>query len=234
MNEELAPPETTNPNYSASTETALDRIKASYLNEGAEERLSADERLRKEQLEAAHGLLVNYHSLEQAVPLLMGRFGLSRATAYRRCQEAMRLFGDVTRSYKDGVRHILYEFAMKVFQLAAGRKNEFKVPDPDLKAMNAAIKNMAMLKGLDKEDTSALTPEVLGSKSYFLTLHVGGAGGAPKTIDLGALDKIEPDTYARIVEAVEGSDFSLADMEKLLGEGLAADELDPDDDDQSA
>lgn len=223
----------TNPNYAPSTETALDRIKASYLNEGAEEKLSVDEKVRKEQLEAAHGLLVNYHSLEQAVPLLMGRFGLSRATSYRRCTEAMRLFGDVTRSYKDGIRHILYEYAMKVFQLAAGRKNEFKVPDPDLKAMNAAIKNMAMLKGLDKEDSSALTPEVLGDKHYYLTVNIGGPTNASKTIDLGNLDKIEPETYAQIMEAVEGTDLSLEGMSKLLGEGREADEEEENDDEST-
>lgn len=225
----LAP---TNPNYSASTETALDRIKAAYLDEAAEARLSADERLRKEQLEAAHGLLVNYHSLEQAVPLLMGRFSLSRATAYRRCTEAIRLFGDVTRSYKDGIRHILYEYAMKVFQLAAGRKNEFKVPDPDLKAMNTAIKNMAMLKGLDKEDSSALTPEVLGSRSFYLTVHMGG-GGEAKTINLGDLTKIEPETYAEVVRAVEASDLNLEGMEKLLGEAREPDEEDEENEHES-
>lgn len=222
----LAP---TNPNYSASTETALDRIKAAYLDEAAEGKLTADERARKEQLEAAHGLLVNYHSLEQAVPLLQGRYSISKATAYRRCTEAIRLFGDVTRSYKDGIRHILYEYAMKVFQLAAGRKNELKVPDPDLKAMNTAIKNMAMLKGLDKEDSSALTPEVLGSRSFYLTIHMGGTG-AEKTIDLGDLNKIEPDTYAEVVRAVEASDLSLEGMEKLLGEAREPDEEEEDDD----
>jgi hypothetical protein len=219
----------TNPNYTPSTETALDRIKAAFVTEGAEEKLSPEEKVRKEQLEAAHGLLVNYHSLEQAVPLLMGRYGISKATAYRRCNEAIRLFGDVTRSYKDGIRHILYEFAMKVFQLAAGRKNEFKQADPDLKAMNTAIKNMAMLKGLDKEDSSALTPEVLGSKHYYLTVNIGGPTNAQETIDLGDLDKIEPGTYARIVEAVEKSDLSLEGMEKLLGEAQEPDEEEEDD-----
>ncbi|MBJ6109443.1 hypothetical protein JAO73_10490 [Hymenobacter sp. BT523] len=227
--ENLAP---TNPNYAPSTETALDRIKASYLNEGAEAKLTADEKRRKEELEGAHGLLVNYHSLEQAVPLLMGRYSISKATAYRRCTEAMRLFGDVTRSYKDGIRHILYEYAMKVFQLAAGRKNEFKQPDPDLKAMNAAIKNMAMLKGLDKEDSSALTPEVLGDRHFYLTIHMGGTGET-KNIDLGNLNKIEPETYAKVVEAVEASDLSLEGMEKLLGEAREHDEEEEDHDDPS-
>jgi L-lactate utilization protein LutB len=144
------------------------------------------------------------------------------------------LFGDVTRSYKDGIRHILYEFAMKVFQLAAGRKNEFKQPDPDLKAMNVAIKNMAMLKGLDKEDSSALTPELLGDKHYYLTINMGVSGGESKTLDLGNLNKIDPETYARAVEAVEQSDLSLEGMEKLLGEAREPDEEEEEDDDYSS
>jgi hypothetical protein len=204
-------PASSNPNYSGATETALDRIKASYVHEGAEERLTPDDKKRKEQLEAAHGLLVNYHSMEQAVPLLEGRFGISRATAYRRCTEAIRLFGDVTRSYKDGIRHILYEFAMKVFQLAASAK------PPDLKAMNAAIKNMAILKGLDKDDSNALTPEVLANRTYVLTMHFHGADGQQQSVPLGGnLSKLEPGTYAQLIDAVEQSDPTLAQMEQLL------------------
>ncbi len=206
----------TNPNYTGSTETVLDRIRASYLNEGAEARLSAADIDRRTELEAAHGLLTNYHSLEQAVPLLMARYQLSRATSYRRCNEAIRLLGDVTRAYKDGIRHILYEMAMKVFQLAASRKDEYKSSAPDLKAMNAAIKNMAVLKGLDKEDTNALSPEVLANKTYVVNITIEGSDGKPQTVALNSLDKMEPETYAQLLDAVENSDLSLEQMRGLL------------------
>ncbi|OUJ68823.1 hypothetical protein [Hymenobacter crusticola] len=212
----------TNPNYNNSTETTLDRIRASYVMEGAEERLSPSDKLRKEQLEAAHSLLVNYHSLEQAVPLLVGRFGISRASAYRRCTEAIRLFGDVTRTYKDGIRHILYEFAMKVFQLAASAK------PPDLKAMNTAIKNMAVLKGLDKDDGNALTPEVLANRTYVLSITLNGKDGQEKSIDLGNLNKIDADTYAQVIEAVEQSDVGLEEMRGLLLESSEGGDEDDD------
>lgn len=214
----------TPPNYSPATETSLDRIRATYLNEAAESRLTADDKLRKEQMEAAHGLLVNYHSMEQAVPLLVGRFSISRATAYRRCTDAIRLFGDVTRSYKDGIRHILYEFSMKVFQLAASAK------PPDLKAMNASIKNMAVLKGLDKDDGNALTPEVLANRTYVLSITLEGANGKAKNINLGNLDKIDAATYAEVIEAVEKSDVSLEQMRGLLLESAEGEEGDDDGD----
>ena len=207
---------TTNPNYVGSTETALDRIRASYLQEGAEQRLTAADRQRRDELEGAHALLTQYHSLEQAAKITGERWQLSRATAYRRCREALEIFGDVTRAYKDGIRHILYEMSMRVFQLAAGRKNEFKLADPDLKAMNAAIKNMAMLKGLDKEDTNALTPDLLAHKTYVVNISIQGRDGQPQTVALNSLDHVDADTYAQLVEAAEHTDLTLEQMRGLL------------------
>lgn len=218
----------TNPNYTGTTETAFDRIRASYLNEGGEARLSAADVQRRTELEAAHALLTQYHSLEQAAKITSERWQLSRATAYRRCTEAMRLFGNVTRAYKDGVRHILYEMSMRVFQLAAARKNEFKQSDPDLKAMNAAIKNMAVLKGLDKEDTNALSPDVLANKTYVVNITIEGKGGQSQTVALNSLDKIEPETYAQLLDAVENSDLSLEQMRGLLDKTEEGEEDEPD------
>ena len=207
---------TTSPNYVGSTETTLDRIRASYLQEGAEQRLTKADRQRRDEIEGTHALLTQYHSLEQAAKISGERWQLSRATAYRRCREALELFGDVTRAYKDGIRHILYEMSMRVFQLAAGRKNEFKQPDPDLKAMNAAIKNMAMLKGLDKEDTNALTPDMLAHKTYVVNISIIGRDGQPQTVALNSLDRIEPETYAQLVDAAENTDVTLEQMRHLL------------------
>ena len=225
--------ETTNPNYNSSTATPFDLIRASYLDEAAAP-LSPELKLRREHIETAHSLLVNFHSLENAAKTVGERYGLSRATAYRRCQEAIRLFGDVTRSYKDGIRHLLYEYSMKVLALALGRKNEYKLPDPDLKAANAAIKNMAVLKGLDKDDSSAMTPELLGNKNYFLTVNVGGGSGPAKVIDLGNLERLDAGTYAEVVQAVEGADLSLEGMQKLLLEAKEKGEEDEDEDDSTA
>lgn len=213
-----------NPNYTGSTETAFDRILASYLQEGAEQRLSKADLARRGELEAAHALLTQYHSLEQAAKIVSERYQVSRATAYRRCNEAIRLFGDVTRAYKDGIRHILYEMSMRVFQLAASRKDEYKQAAPDLKAMNAAIKNMAMLKGLDKEDTNALTPDMLAHKTYVVNISIQGRDGQPQTVALNSLDGIDPDTYAQLVDAVESTDLSLEQMRGLLDKTDAADD----------
>lgn len=213
------PATTSNPNYGESTETALDRIRASYLQEGGEERLSKSDGELREQLQATHALLTQYHSPQQAVKILQERYGISQPTAYRRLRDTTELFGDVSRTSKEGVRDILYELSMKVFQLAAGRKNEFKQSDPDLKAMNTAIARMAKLKGLDEKDNTALTPEMLARNTYVVNLTVQGPGGQTKTIPLAGLDQLaqdDPDTYAQLLDSMETSDLTPEQMRGLL------------------
>ena len=217
-----------NPNYNKNTETALDRIRASFFEdeEIAEDGLSSADLEQKGQLVAAHSWLTQGKSVEKTVVLLCGRYSIHRSTAYRRVRDATALFGEVTRTHKEGVKHILYEMAMLVFRKAL--KSQDKFGNPDLKSANAAIKNMAILKGLDKEDSTALTPEVLGDRHFYLTITMA-AGGEQKTIDLGNLHNVEPETYAKVIEAVEASDLSLEGMEKLLGEAREQDEEEEDD-----
>lgn len=212
-------PTTTSPNYGQGTETPLDRIRASYIREGAEGSLSKSDLELREQLQATHALLTQYHSVQQTVKILQERYQVSQPTAYRRVRDTTELFGDVTRTSKEGVRDILFEMSMRVFQLAAGRKNEFKLPDPDLKAMNTAIARMSKLKGLDEKDNNALTPEMLARNTYVVNLTVQGPGGQTKTIPLAGLDQLaldDPDTYAQLLDSVEDSDLTPEQMRGLL------------------
>lgn len=121
--------------------TSLEKIFLHYTND---RKLSAAQEEQRNRLEAAFTLLCNYHSPEQAVPILQAKFDISRPTAYRLIRDATNLFGDVNASNKEGYRHILYEYAMKTYQLAA--KNH------DHREMNRAVANMIKLKGLDRDD----------------------------------------------------------------------------------
>lgn len=127
---------------SANSDTK-DRIWAHYLDEGSVH-LSAKEEEIRVRWAACFSLLVNYHSVQQAVSVICKQFDISEAQAYRDCRNAVELFGDVTKSNKEAYRHILFEFAMKIFQLAATKN--------DLVEMNKALQSMIKIKGLDKED----------------------------------------------------------------------------------
>lgn len=208
-----------NPNYGQGTETPLDRIRASYMQEGGEARLSKSDLVLREQLQATHALLLQYHSPQQAVKIIQERFSLSQPTAYRRLRDTTELFGDVTRTSKEGVRDMLFEMTMRVFQLAAAAKDDYKNPRPDLKAMNTAIARMAKLKGLDEKDNNALTPGMLARNTYVVNLTVQGPGGETKTIPLAGLDQLaqeDPDTYAQLLDSMENSDLTPEQMRGLL------------------
>ncbi|WP_066621127.1 hypothetical protein [Rufibacter roseus] len=176
----------------AKGDTRIDRIYFSYLEEDGEEKLSDKDKELRDQLEAAWGLLVQYHSFEQAVPLLVSRFKFSRATAYRVLNQCTQLFGDVTQVSKQGLRHILYEYSMKVFQLAATQR------PPDLAAMNRAIKNMAMLKGLDQNDVNGYDAELMEAHTYVMQLMT--SSGVAKTVNL---DNIQDAEYEEVVNSVQ-------------------------------
>lgn len=177
-------------------DTLLDRLYDSYLDEEAEDGLSETDKKKRSIIEAAWSLLVNYHSFEQSLPLLMSRFEISRATAYRMLNNATKLFGDVTQTNKQGLRHILYEYSMKVFQLAATQK------PPDLKQMNTAIKNMAMLKGLHADDTSAFDAELLQAHTYLIQISAG-EGKTLLTLDTAKIASLPEHEYVEVVDAVE-------------------------------
>ena len=163
---------------------------------------------------------MQYHSPQQVVKILQERYQFSQPTAYRRLRDTTELFGDVSRTSKEAVRDVLYEYSMRVFQLAAGCKNEFKLPDPDLKAMNTAIARMAKLRGLDEKDNNALTPEMLARNTYVVNLTVQGPGGQlVKTIPLAGLDQLaleDPGTYAQLLDSMENSDLTPEQMRGLL------------------
>lgn len=127
---------------SSKKQLAINAIRDHYEN-GTE--LSPKHQEMKKRWSAAFALLCNFHSITQAVPVLQREFnGISEATAYRDVSSAIKLYGDVLKSSKDGLRHILYECAMKVYQLAA--KHD------DYKAMNSAVANMIKLHGLDRDE----------------------------------------------------------------------------------
>jgi hypothetical protein len=177
--------------------TAVERIFAAYHDEqGAGlAGLSKDDQLVHSQLEAAYGLILNYHSFEQAWPLLAKQFAISRATCYRRLRDAQNLFGDVKKVKKEGRRAVLLEFARKLLQLCLSMR------PPDVKGAMAAMKFEANVSGLLRtdahgEDDAAGT----GNTSYVLNLTVEGRKS--RQFDLTRPENISDVDYELIEEAV--------------------------------
>lgn len=124
--------------------TTKERIWAFYLDSETVALTDKEEEIRQ-RWSACFSLLTQYHSIQQAVQVMQSQFQISEAQAYRDARAAMELFGDVTKSDKEAYRHILFEYAMKIFQLAASKN--------DMTEMNKALNSMIKIKGLDKEES---------------------------------------------------------------------------------
>lgn len=196
--------------------TAVERIYAASIAEangepGALARLSPADQLVNQQIEAAYALLSNYHTFDQAWPLLAKQFGISRATCYRRLADAQNLMGDLKKVRKEGRKAILLEFARKILQLALTQR------PPDTRAALAAMKFEASVAGLLRADAGQeeATGVGGGNTSYVINLTVAGSSKT-RTINLMDPENIQDADYELVVEAVQQGVFGAEQMEQML------------------
>lgn len=198
--------------------TAVERIYAASIEEAngtgpGIRGLSPADQLVNQQIEAAYALLSNYHTFDQAWPLLSKQFGgLSRATCYRRLSDAQNLMGDLKKVRKEGRKAILIEFARKILQLALTQR------PPDTRAALQAMKFEANIAGLLRADSGQEeAASGGGNTSYVINLTVQGSS-KPRTIDLSKLDDVQEAEFELIQQAVQQSVFGADQMEAMLVE----------------
>lgn len=196
--------------------TVVERIYAAYIENTLSQLSDADKRTHAE-LEAAYALILNYHTFEQAWPLLAKQFDLSRATCYRRLGDSQNLFGDLKKVKKEGRRQVLVEFARKLVQLALTQR------PPDTKGALAALKFEANIMGLLRADSHGEEGTGgVGATTYVINLQVQGRKSRP--IDVNKLGDISDADYELVQEAVAGQYFGAEAMEVMLGDRRALEE----------
>lgn len=184
--------------------TTVDRIWAWYIFGESKIQLSETELNIKQRLSETFSLLCNYHSPEQAKPIIREKFNISESQFYRDIRDSKRLFGEVTEASKSADRYILSELAMKTFQLAA--------KDKDVKGMNMAIANLIKIKALDKEDNDELSEEDLQSHNYYMIIQ---NGNKPIKIDLNQLDSLHPSNRKKLADML-GGEITDIEAEELM------------------
>jgi hypothetical protein len=200
------------------TSTAVERIFAAYHDENGPglEGLSRDDKLVHSQLEAAYGLILNYHSFEQAWPLLAKQFSISRATCYRRLRDSQNLFGDVKKVKKEGRRAVLLEFARKLLQVSLSQR------PPDVKGALAAMKFEANISGLLRADSHGEEDGVgSGNTSYILNLTVEGRKS--RQFDLTRPEDISDADFELIEDAVSQNVVDADQMAILITQAREGD-----------
>ncbi|UOR06739.1 hypothetical protein MUN82_06470 [Hymenobacter aerilatus] len=197
--------------------TAVERIYAASINEANGEgpglkALSPADQLVNQQIEAAYALLSNYHTFDQAWPLLAKQFDISRATCYRRLADAQNLMGDLKKVRKEGRKAILMEFARKILQLALSQR------PPDTRAALAAMKFEANVAGLMRADSGQEEAAGVGGGNTSYVINLTVEGRKPRTINLMDPESIQDTDYELIQEAVQGSVFDGNMMAKMIEE----------------
>lgn len=191
--------------------TTLDRIKGYMMYGENKIPLSVKEKEILDRWDAAFTLLVNYHSNEQAIPLLMTRFTISRAQAYRDVRAARDLYGDINKTSKEADRIIALEWTIKTFQLAAKQR------PPDLDNMNRSISNYIKLKALDREDPETFREEDLQQHNFYMILQIDGKN-YQLDLDAKGIDKVSKKKMSNIIETLY-TDIDEVEAIEILDDG---------------
>lgn len=139
--------------------TSYERILAHMREELAESDLSDFEKYKLTRLHEAFTFLRQWKTTQDAVALLLKRFpGISKATAYRDCADAISLFGDISKSTKEGIRHLSTELLREAAVLAKAKN------DPE--AMIKAALAMAKVNGVNITDPDAFNWAALEPHIY--------------------------------------------------------------------
>ena len=159
-----------------------DKILAYMKNPNAEiSELTDHEREMLDRWNEAFSLMRNYNTTADAAAILMKRFpGLSRATAYRDCSNAISLFGDISKSTKEGIRHLSTEITRDAIQIARIKNNE--------DAMIRGAESIAKINGVNINDPDLPDFDQLEPHTYELSLPDNAIRALQYMIASGKID----------------------------------------------
>jgi len=129
----------------------------------------------------AFTIMRNYNSMADAVAILMKRFPeLSRPTAYRDIANAIALIGDISKTTKEGIRHLSTEIARDAIDMARNN-NDY---DAMIKGANA----IAKINGVNILDPDAINFEALEPHNFQIVLPDGVLDLLKSMIKTGRVD----------------------------------------------
>tara|TARA_B110001452_G_C15226420_1_gene425067 strand:+ start:152 stop:727 length:576 start_codon:yes stop_codon:yes gene_type:complete len=160
-------------------DSSYDKIYA-YYKDSTRYTLTPKQTELKDRWLASFTLRQNFHSREQAANVLMEKYEISRAQAYRDLKNAERLFGNVMKADRDGSLAILLEYSHKFLLMAIEAK--------DLKAIGKALELMGKYADVDKEIGINFNPEKLENKPVKMSINKEVGNAIIKHLLTGSLD----------------------------------------------
>lgn len=165
--------------------SSYDSIVAYLKDPTGESQLTEKEREMLDRWMEAFTLVRNYSSYADAAAILMKRYpGMSRSTAFRACSQAESVFGDISKTRRDGIRFFASEVVRDAIQIARVKNNEA--------AMISGARALVEVTGANQEDPDMPDWNMLEPHTYEIALpeqyvavlqQIASAG----KIDLGEL-----------------------------------------------
>ncbi|MBC7847255.1 MAG: hypothetical protein H7Y10_12260 [Flavobacterium sp.] len=160
--------------------TTQDKIRKYYLKGEDSVTLTEKQDEIRIRVYKSWNLLINYHSKEQAMAVIMNEYGCSRAQSYRYVADAMSIFGNPIVNQKEAEKYIMGEDLIKSQQRSLKNKDEASY----LKAAALRIK----LGNYDKDTTQTFDPEKLRAQTYILKVHPSVLASIESRTEGGSVD----------------------------------------------
>jgi len=123
----------------------------------------------------------NYTSAADTAAILMKRFpGISRATAYRDCRDAISLYGDISKATKDGIKHLATEIVRDGIGIARMKNNE--------DAMIRGGAAIAKINGVNLVDPDLPRFDLLEQNTYEVNLPPAALSLLEAMVNGGSID----------------------------------------------
>lgn len=182
--------------------TTLDKIRKYYLQGPDKVTLTPTQDDIRIWVDKAWNLMINYHSNEQAMKVIMTEGNKSRAQAYRYLSIAKSVFGNPLENNKEAKRYLIEEDLMRLQQRAIKAKDGAL----ELKVLSQRIK----LGGFDKDKDPKFDPEKLAAQIYIIKPHDSVIAAIDKaktggSYDFNMLDS-EDIQYKEVKEEEEDED----------------------------
>lgn len=180
------------------TITTLDKIRKYYLKGEGSVKLSDKQDEIRIRVYKAWNLLINYHSKEQAMSVIMTEYGCSRAQSYRYVSDAMSVFGNPIANQKEAEKYLMGEDLIRSQQRSIKNKDETSF----LRAAALRIK----LGSYDKETLQNFDPEKLKAQTYILKVHPSVLKSIESHQDGGVIDFNSLDAEDVDFQELKGAD----------------------------
>lgn len=165
--------------------TTLDKIRKYYLKGEHSVTLTEKQEDTRVKISKAWNLMINYHSKEQAVSVLVND-GSSRAQAYRYLNDSLAIFGDILNNHREAKRYLIEEDLMRLQQRAIKDKDGAL----ELKVIAQRIK----IGNFDKDTDPKFDPDKLKAQTYVLKVHPSVLASIQANQEGGVIDFNSLDT----------------------------------------